>query len=198
MEITLSPCNGPATIAPSAAIASAWSSVYRCAIDDRRSARSSQNNRRSAQDSHSWHPNEPTVRAAGERTAPLRCDGMGGQRDRGATSSIDRDRHGAAWWRSFQRASSGWRLTRPTGRTTLAAEQLRPHRQRSPSPSVAVGALSPSNAANRNAASRRWSRRTICRSGADSWSETYVWDLAPTMSWNRAWRSASSRGSLHR
>ena len=36
----------------------------------------------------------------------------------------------------------------------------RPHRQRSPSPSVAVGALSPSNAASGIAVSRRWSRRT--------------------------------------
>jgi len=41
--------------------------------------------------------------------------------------------------------------------TSTSPRTPRPHRQRSPSPSVAVGALSPSNAASRIAASRRWS-----------------------------------------
>src|SRR5262249_1376328 len=68
------------------------------------------------------------------------------------------------------------------------------------SPSVTVGALSPSNAASwsRIAASRRWSLAARSADRAGSWTETYVCDLAPTMSWNRAWRMPSSRGSLHR
>ena len=62
-------------------------------------------------------------------------DGIGGQRDRSATSSIDRDQRSARSLMAF--VSRCYRLAiRQTlsGRTTLAAEQLRPHRQRSPSP----------------------------------------------------------------
>ena len=110
----------------------------------------------------------------------------------GAANAVDRMHRGT---RSRRRNVLGG----AQGTTTESYEPRtpRPHRQRSPSPSVAVVALSPSNAASRIAASRRWSLAARSADRAGSWSETYVCDLAPTMSWNRAWRRPSSRGSLH-
>jgi hypothetical protein len=64
--------------------------------------------------------------------------GIGGQRDRGADRANQRSaRSVVAFVSRCQRLAI---LQTASGRTTLAAEQLRPHRQRSPSPSVTAGA----------------------------------------------------------
>ena len=69
-----------------------------------------------AQDPHSGRPNGAAVLAVERRSRPGRCKGIGGQRDRSATSSIDRanalSAMHAAWWRSF-RAASSWQSSRP-------------------------------------------------------------------------------------
>ena len=85
-------------------------------------------------------PKRAAVLAVERRSRHARWDGIGGQRDRGAT--VDRrDQRSARSLVAFvsrcQRLAMRQTLS---GRTTLAAEQLRPHRQRSPSPSVTAGA----------------------------------------------------------
>ena len=88
-------------------------------------------------------PGAQTGRCTRRRATITACrwDGIGGQRDRSATSSIDRDQRSARSLVAFVSLCHLLAIRQTaSGRTTLAAEQLRPHRQRSPSPSVSAGA----------------------------------------------------------
>jgi pimeloyl-ACP methyl ester carboxylesterase len=96
-----------------------------------------------AQDPHSGRPNGAAVLAVERRSRPGRCKGIGGQRDRSATSSIDRAHESA---QRTQLGGGGLPLPRlgdavdvlwphHTGRRAVASTP-----ERSPSASVTAGA----------------------------------------------------------
>ncbi|HET9564743.1 MAG TPA: hypothetical protein VFP27_09625, partial [Mycobacterium sp.] len=80
-------------------------------------------------------PKRAAVLAVERRSRPARWDGIVAQRDRSATSSIDRDQRSARSLVAFVSLCQRLAIRQTaSGRTTLAAEQLRPHRQRSHRP----------------------------------------------------------------
>ena len=75
------------------------------------------------------------VLAVERRSGPARWDGIGGQRHRSATSSIDRDQRSARSLVAFVSLCQRLAVRQTvSGFTTEATEQLRPHRQRSHRP----------------------------------------------------------------